>query len=209
MVSTYWTRLKPKQKERIIGNIYMLYMCASVAAFLVCMLNGNMGEYNDLIKYKNLDYKTCLGGKYLSNYQIMPQIYNTSMTYYPAKLYITTQYWNNNSAGDIGAGLIPAELIYPTKYTRINDCDCTSKGCERLACDKMVGDIIIKYNELIALDEFQCVVYNDRVVGFAGEQEVINKSYILTTIGICIAVQLIIITGICCTHTHTLDDVKF
>lgn len=180
--------LNKETKKAKTDNIWSLWTATTmlcVCAFVPLFSIGDVAEYSGLFKYYNIERQVCLGGNNLRNYQILPTIYNTTLTYFPARLQVTTQYWQNKSDS---VGLVSAELIYPTTYMKILDCDCNNKGCERMACDKMVGDVIIKYQELQALDEFPCYVHNGHVVGLDDEQASIDSNYIMVTAGIIILV---------------------
>jgi len=54
----------------------------------------------------------------------------------------------------------------------------------------MVGDLIIKYNELRAELTFPCYVDSDRIVGLAGEHSIIIRNYQLSLAGIIITTPL-------------------
>lgn len=201
-----WNKLIAKEKINTLWGVWTVLSMLCIGSFLPLFSIGNIAEYSSLIKYNNLETHVCLGGNNLRNYQILPTIYNTSLTYFPARLQVTTQYWQNSSDS---AGLIPVELIYPTKYMSILDCECNNKGCDRKACDKMVGDVITKYHELQALDEFPCYIYNGRVVGLDNDQAYIDSSYVMVTAGIVILVVWVICTGILFCKCVNIHDAEF
>lgn len=188
---SWWNKLSAKDKINTLWGTWACISLFSICSFMTLFSIGGVAEYSGLIKYNNLETHVCLGGNNLRNYQILPTIYNTSLTYFPARLQVTTQYWQNSSDS---AGLVSAELIYPTTYMHILNCDCINKGCDRLACDKMVGDVITKYHELQELDDFPCSVYNGRVIGLGNDQAKINSSYFMVTAGIVILVFWLICT---------------
>jgi hypothetical protein len=128
--------------------------------------------------------QTCFGGNQLQDMSITPAIYNTSLTYYPAFLHLTTTTFNRDGV------LVPVKFTYPTMFDVEFNCECEHKGCERRTCNKMVGDLITKYDELRAELTFPCYVYGDEIVGLAGEHSIIIKNYRLVLAGICIAVLL-------------------
>ena len=200
-----WNKLIAKEKINTLWGVWTFISMLCLGSFLPLFSIGGVAEYSGLIKYNNLETHVCLGGNNLRNYQILPTIYNTSMTYFPARLQVTTQYWQNSSDS---AGLVSAELIYPTTYMHILNCDCINKGCDRLACDKMVGDVITKYHELQELDDFPCYIYNGRVVGLSNDQSNIDSSYVMVTAGIVILVVWFICTGILfckCANIHDAE----
>lgn len=182
-ILSWWNKESEKAKIDNLWGVWTFISLLSISSFVPLFSIGGVAEYSSLIKYYNIERQVCLGGNNLRNYQILPTIYNTTLTYFPARLQVTTQYWQNKSDS---AGLVSAELIYPTAYMKILDCDCNNKGCERRACDKMVGDVITKYQELQALDEFPCYVHNGQVVGLNNDQTKLNSSYIMVTAGIII-----------------------
>ena len=162
---------------------YMLFvMVVAMLTVVPLLIIGKASKFPILIKYRGTVLQTCYGGNQLQNMSITPAIYNTTLTYYPAFLHLTTTTINRDGQ------LVPVRLTYPTYFETTFDCECTEKGCIKKPCDKMVGDVITKYNELHADLTFPCYVYGDRVVGLAGEHSAIVKCYKLTLAGICFGV---------------------
>ena len=162
---------------------YMLFMLILAMLTMVPLLiAGKASEFPFLIKYRDTVLQTCYGGNQLQDMSITPTIYNTTLTYYPAFLHLTTTTINRHGQ------LVPVRLTYPTYFQTKLACKCTEKGCIKKPCDKMVGDVITKYNELHTELMFPCYVYGNRVVGLAGEHTEIVKCYRLTLAGVCFGV---------------------
>jgi hypothetical protein len=84
-------------------------------------------------------------------------------------------------------------MTYPTYFERTfaESCVFHNDKYGRNPCEKLVGDVIIKYNELVAVAEFPCYISKQanqageyQIIGLAGEQSIIWKYYRLTTVGI-------------------------
>ncbi len=145
---------------------------------------GGARDFSSIIKYRSITSQTCYGGNQIQDMSITPAIYNTSLTYYPAFLHLTTTTINRNGE------LVKVKLTYPTLFDIEYICECEHKGCERRTCEKMVGDVITKYDELRNELTFPCYIDDDQIVGLAGEQSIIIKNYRLVLAGICIAIPL-------------------
>lgn len=160
------------------------------AVFLViavpCMITGYAKSYSQVLEYKDARVSSCYGGLAITGYQITPQIYNTTLTYYPATLWFETREVGTNRS---------VSMVYPTYFERTfaDSCVFHSAKTGRNPCDKLVGDVITKYNELIAVAEFPCYIAGQQIIGLAGEQSVIRKYYTLTTVGIIFIVLDIVI----------------
>ena len=65
-----------------INKTMFLVISILIAAISVPLLvAGDAKNYSGFIKYRNTAIHTCYGGQNLSNYQITPSIYNTTLTY--------------------------------------------------------------------------------------------------------------------------------
>ena len=150
--------------------------------------------YTNYIKYHDMEPYICYGGLNMSsNYQITPSIYNTSLTYYPAYLRVQT-IARSISDSDI---ILNVDLVYPTLFETLFSCGCTdSDSCVYRKCDKRVGDVMIKYDELKSLDVFKCYIKNGIVIAFENEMSIVNLKYRLTTAGVIIG--SIIAFCMCC-----------
>lgn len=168
----------------IIATILIL---ASAVPLLVV---GNARFYSDLIKYHSINQQTCLGGANLTNLQITPYIYNTTLTYWPAQLYAST--FVMYQPGQYR----PVTLSYPTRFEKIFDCE-PSKYDDRDPCEKMVGDVITKYEQLRERETFKCYVEGDTIIGLGSEYTDISQQYSYSTAGIVIMVFYAIISVIC------------
>ena len=153
---------------------------------LPCLILGNAKVYSQTIKYKDIKATTCYGGQEITEYQILPQIYNTTLTYFPARLEFLTREVGTNRT---------VRMIYPTYFERTfaDSCVFHDDKYSRNPCDKLVGDVITKYNELVAATEFPCYIEANNLIGLAGEQSVIRKYYRLSTVGIIFIVLDIVI----------------
>jgi hypothetical protein len=170
----------------------------SLLIIVPCMILGNAKSYQQVIKYKDAKSATCYGGPDIINYQITPQIYNSSLTYYPATLHFTTREVITNRT---------VVMTYPTYFERTfaDSCVFHSDKTGRNPCDKLVGDVITKYNELRATAKFPCYLGESaengeyQIIGLAGEQSVIHKYYRLTTVGIvfCVLDAVLLIIMLC------------
>lgn len=168
----------------IIATILLL---ASAVPLLVV---GNASFYSDLIKYHGIIEQTCLGGANLTNPQITPYIYNTSLTYWPAQLHASTFVMYQPGK------YRPVTLSYPTRFEKVFDCEPSKYG-DRYPCEKMVGDVITKYNQLRERETFKCYVEGDTIVGLGNEYNNISQKYRYSTAGIAIMVFYAIISIVC------------
>jgi len=168
----------PARRNKYYVLVYVLLICLSLLIIVPCMIIGYAAEYNNAIKYKNIRESRCYGGKVISGYQILPQIYNSTLTYYPARFEFQTLEVDTNRS---------VRMTYPTYFERTFAFSCVfhSSKQSRNPCDKLVGDVITKYNELLATPEFPCYISDElQIIGLAGEQSIIRKYYQLTTVGI-------------------------
>ena len=168
----------------IIATILILASAVPLLAL------GNASFYSDLIKYHGISQQTCLGGANLTNPQITPYIYNTSLTYWPAQLHASTFVMYQPGK------YRPVTLSYPTRFEKVFDCE-PSKYDDRDPCEKMVGDVITKYNQLRERETFRCYVEGDTIVGLGSEYTDIREQYRYTTAGIVIMVFYAIISIVC------------
>ena len=179
-----------------------MVIAISLLIIVPCMILGNAKSYQQVIKYKDANAATCYGGPDITGYQITPQIYNTSLTYYPATLHFTTREAATNRS---------VVMTYPTYFelTFADSCVFHSDKTGRNPCDKQVGDVITKYNELRATAEFPCYLEKSaengeyQIIGLAGEQSVIFKYYRLATVGIvfCVLDSVLLIIMLCSQNT--------
>jgi len=158
-------------------SVLAILITLSLLIIVPCMIMGYAREYTNVIKYKDIGVSACYGGPVITGYQILPQIYNTSLTYYPARLEFQTLEVGTNRT---------VRMIYPTYFERTfaDSCVFHSDKTGRNPCDKLVGDVITKYTELVAVAEFPCYISGGQIIGLAGEQSVIRKYYRLTTTGL-------------------------
>ncbi len=179
-------------------NAYASWIIATIilalASGIPLLFWGNASFYSDLIKYHGINQHTCLGGANLTNPQITPFIYNTSLTYWPAQLHAATFVIHNNNNGNIQYR--PVTLSYPTRLEKIFDCE-KSKYDNRAPCNKMVGDVIIKYEYLQSQETFTCYIDGDTIIGLSSEVGNIGKKYRYSTAGIVLMVFYAIISIIC------------
>ncbi len=165
-----------------IGWCMLFILILAMLTMVPLLIVGNASKFPKLIKYRDAPQQTCYGGNQLQNMSITPAIYNTTLTYFPAFLHLTTTTIN------LEGQLVQVRLTYPTIFETTFDCTCPEKGCARKPCNKMVGDVITKYNELRDALTFPCYVYGDQVVGLAGEHSDIVNYYRLTLAGILFGV---------------------
>ena len=160
-------------KQGLLALIFAVFLVIATP----CMITGYSKSYYQVLEYKDLGVSSCYGGPVITGYQITPQIYNTSLTYYPATLRFETREIGTNQS---------VLMTYPTYFERTfaESCVFHSDKSGRNPCEKMVGDVITKYNELTASSEFPCYIEDNQIIGLAGEHAVIRKYYRLTTAGI-------------------------
>ena len=194
-----WCKSQPKQA--LLAMVFAVFLVIATP----CMITGYAKSYYQVLEYKDLSVSSCYGGPVITGYQITPQIYNTSLTYYPATLRFETRKIGTNRT---------VSMIYPTYFERTfaDSCVFHNDKSGRNPCDKLVGDVITKYNELVAATEFPCYIADNQIIGLAGEQSVIRKYYRLTTVGIVFIVLDIVIIlvaageslglGLC--HSHII-----
>jgi hypothetical protein len=186
-------------------TVFMLIIAMLTMAPLLIV--GKASKFPILIKYRDTVLQTCYGGNQIQDMSITPAIYNTTLTYYPAFLHLTTTTFNQEGL------LVTVRLTYPTYFETTFDCECPEKGCAKKPCNKMVGDVITKYNELRDELTFPCYVYGDQVVGLAGEHSEIVKYYRLTLAGILFGVLYsiwflyLVCVHVCINYVPT-DDIK-
>ena len=191
---------------------YGLWIIATIlilASAVPLLVSGNASYYSDLIKYRSITQQTCLGGANLTNPQITPYIYNTSLTYWPAQLHASTFVMYNNNGN---MQFRPVTLSYPTRFENIFDCE-PSKYDDRDPCEKMVGDVITKYDELSAMETFKCYVEGDTIIGLGSEYADISQQYSYSTAGIVIivfyAIICVIFTGVYCELICYIPEPKY
>ena len=167
------TECRASGKQGLLAIIFAVFLVIAVP----CMITGYAKVYSQVLDYKDLGVSSCYGGPVITGYQITPQIYNTSLTYYPATLQFETREVGTNQS---------VLMTYPTYFERTfaESCVFHNDKYGRNPCDKLVGDVITKYNELVSVAEFPCYIADDLIVGLAGEHTVIGKYYRLTTVGI-------------------------
>lgn len=165
-----------------IGWCMLFIIILAMLTMVPLLIVGKASKIPELIKYLDTPQQTCYGGNQLQDMSITPAIYNTTLTYYPAFLHVTTMTFN------LEGQLVPVKLTYPTEFETTFDCYCPEKRCARKPCNKMVGDVITKYNELRNVLTFPCYVCGDQVVGLAGEHSDIVKCYRFTLAGILFGV---------------------
>ena len=191
------TKAEIKQLNKNIKiSAYALWIIATIftlASAVPLLVLGNASFYSDLIKYHGIIQHTCLGSANLTNPQITPYIYNTSLTYWPAQLHASTFVMYNN---DGNSQYRPVTLIYPTRFEKIFDCE-PSKYDDRDPCDKMVGDVITKYEQLRTQETFTCYIEGDTIIGLGSEYADIRQQYRYSTAGIVLMVLYAIICIIC------------
>ena len=179
---------EPTQKQELtnadikdINKTMFLVISILITAISVPLLvAGDAKNYYGFIKYRNTAIHTCYGGQNLSNYQVTPNIYNSTLTYWPAYLQAFTVAKSHSNPDHY----FPVMLSYPTLFERRFDCYCDSKYNNRCPCEKMVGDVINKYNELRNKETFNCYIDGNTIVGLSGEQSIIKFHYNLSTAGI-------------------------
>ena len=171
-------------KQSLLAMIFAVFLIIA----LPCMIIGNAKVYYKTIKYKDTKVTTCYGGQEITEYQILPQIYNSTLTYFPARLEFLTREVGTNRT---------VRMTYPTYFERTfaDNCVFHNDKSGRNPCDKLVGDVITKYNELVAVTEFPCYIVDQQIIGLAGEQSVIRKYYRLSTVGIVFIVLDIVIVA--------------
>lgn len=160
-------------KQELLAIIFTVFLVIATP----CMITGYAKAYSQVLEYKDLGVSSCYGGPAITGYQITPQIYNTTLTYYPATLQFETREVSTNQS---------VLMTYPTYFERTfaERCVFNSDKEGRNPCEKLVGDVIIKYNELVAVTEFPCYIDDNQIIGLVGEHAVIHKYYRLTTVGI-------------------------
>ena len=160
-------------KHKLMGIIFAVFLIIAVP----CMITGYAKSYSQVLKYKDLGVSSCYGGSEIIGYQIFPQIYNTTLTYYPATLRFETRAVGTNQS---------VLMTYPTYFekTFAESCVFHTEKTGRNPCDKLVGDVITKYYELVGVSKFPCYIVDNQIIGLAGEHTVIGKYYRLTTVGI-------------------------
>ena len=174
----------------------------TIAICVPLLTLGNVSLYSELIKYHDVTQHTCLGGVNLTNPQITPYIYNTSLIYWPAQLHASTFVMHQPGQYQ------PVTLIYPTLFEKIFDCE-SSEYEDRDPCEKMVGDVITKYEQLRAMETFTCYVEGDTIIGLSGEIYHINEHYRYSTAGIVIMVIYAIICIVCLgIHSELICHIK-
>ena len=90
----------------------------------------------------------------------------------------------------------PVTLIYPTRFEKIFDCE-PSKYDYRDPCDKMVVDVITKYEQLRTQETFTCYIDGDTIIGLSSEVGNIGEKYRYSTAGIVLMVLYAIICIVC------------
>lgn len=188
---------RTSDKENIMACTYVVLIVTTLIfmpAYIPLLVIGYVDNYPTLEKYHDVNPYVCYGGNYITNYKITPEIYNTSLTYYPAQLHFTTVAEYVKSSGE--QVVLNVSLTYPTLFETTFDCACSSKYCDQKPCEKMVGDVISKYNELKNLVSFPCYVNNNKVIGLFGEHGLISKKYKMSTAGIIlISLHAVVIVG--------------
>lgn len=181
----------------IIATIFIIATAVPLLAL------GNASFYSDLIKYHDITQQICLGGANLTNPQITP--YNTSLTYWPAQLRAST--FVMHKPGQYR----PVTLSYPTRFEKVFDCEPSKY--DRDPCEKMVGDVISKYEQLSGVETFRCYVEGNTIVGLGSEYSNIGDQYRCSTAGIVIMVFYAIISIVClgiyCELICYIDPVKY
>lgn len=183
--------VKPKNipiLKNIIGNdgVILVIITAIVVIITVPLfVVGDAKKFSGFVKYRNIALHTCYGGQNLSDYQVTPSFYNSSLTYWPAQLHVSTIVKMDNDT------FIPVTLIYPTLFETKFDCYCSDTHGVKCPCQKMVGDVIIKYNELRVMNTFDCYINHDdnTIIGLAGEQSIIKYHFRLSVAAIVIMVM--------------------
>ena len=192
---------RASRKQGLLALIFTVFLVIATP----CMITGYAKSYYQVLEYKDLGVSSCYGGPVITGYQITPQIYNTSLTYYPATLRFETREISTNQS---------VLMTYPTYFERTfaESCIFHSDKSSRNPCEKLVGDVITKYNELVSVAEFTCYIEDNQIIGLAGEHSVIHKYYRLTTVGIIFLVlDIFIITyalgdslGLGLRHSHII-----
>ncbi len=178
------TELTNADIKWINKTMFLVISFIIVATAVPLLIAGDAGNFSGFVKYRTMDIHTCYGGQNLTNYQVTPSIYNTTLTYWPAYLQAFTVAKSRSDP----THYFPVMLSYPTLFERQFDCYCSSKYDDRCPCDKMVGDVISKYNELHDMATFDCYIDGNTIVGLSDEQSIIKFHYNLSTAGIVIMV---------------------
>ena len=80
------TELTNADIKDINKTIFLVISILITAISVPLLVAGDAKNYSGFIKYRNTAIHTCYGGQNLSNYQVTPNIYNSTLTYWPAYL---------------------------------------------------------------------------------------------------------------------------
>lgn len=146
---------------KLIG--LLLITLGTITYSAISILNS---DSRTLLEYQNMEPYTCYGGPGISpEYSILPTIYNTTPSYSPAQLHMTT------IAIKPGAPAISAravDLVIPTPASVLF-------GDYSAIFDFTVGDAMAQYNEFIQKETFSCFVKESHVVALSTDLNYINE----------------------------------
>ena len=196
------TTQRRKQPQSISADsldLLLLYILMSLPVlFTTFMIKMSAGDSRLLMEFHNLPVSQC--HVHTANYTITPQVFNTTLMYFPAELNMPVMVHSTSNTPDEHLEISAATFTIPTKMEVEFRCPDGPPKYKRGECEYMVGETLAKYQELQQLTVFPCYVKDGKVVGTKYDyDEYLMPAYNQFTV--CNYVIYTIITGIACILT--------